>query len=104
MISFLMGGRIAEELIFGHKTTGAGNDIERATELAQKMVCEWGMSDRLGPISFGKRDENVFLGRDIGHPKNYSESTAQMIDKEIREIVEKNYRRAKDLLASNPIS
>jgi len=101
MISFLMGGRIAEELIFGHKTTGAGNDIERATQLAKSMVCEWGMSDRLGPVSFGKKDEAIFLGREIQHSREFSEATAQMIDNEIREIVEKNYRRARDLLTSN---
>lgn len=101
MISFLMGGRIAEELIFGHKTTGAGNDIERATEVARRMVCEWGMSDRLGPVNFGKKEEQVFLGREIGQVQNYSESTAQLIDQEVREIIEKNYRRAKDLLISH---
>ncbi len=101
MISFLMGGRIAEELVFNHKTTGAGNDIERATELAHRMVCEWGMSDRLGPITFGKKDGEVFLGRDIQQQKNYSESTAQVIDSEVREIVELNYRRARDILTSN---
>jgi len=96
-----MGGRIAEELIFGQKTTGAGNDIERATDLAHKMVCEWGMSDRLGPITFGKKEEAIFLGREIQQSKNYSESTAQAIDQEIREVVERNYRRAKDILNSN---
>jgi cell division protease FtsH len=101
MISFLMGGRVAEELVFNHKTTGAGNDIERATDLARKMVCEWGMSDRLGPISLGKKDENIFLGRDFHQNSNMSEHTSQLVDNEIREIVERNYRRAKDLLASN---
>ncbi|MCO5141673.1 MAG: ATP-dependent zinc metalloprotease FtsH [Oligoflexia bacterium] len=101
MISFLMGGRIAEELIFGHKTTGAGNDIERATDLARKMVCEWGMSDRLGPVTFGKKDEAVFLGREIQSSREFSEATAQMIDNEVREIVERNYRRARDILSSN---
>ena len=101
MISFLMGGRIAEELVFGHKTTGAGNDIERATELARKYVCEWGMSDRLGPISFGKKEDHVFLGRDIGQAQTFSQSTAELIDQEVREVVERNYRRAKDLLSSH---
>ncbi len=101
MIAFLMGGRIAEELVFGHKTTGAGNDIERASDIARKMVCEWGMSDRLGPISFAKRDEEIFLGRDIGKAQSYSEDTARLIDQEVREVVERNYRRAKDLLVSN---
>ncbi|NUM88506.1 MAG: ATP-dependent metallopeptidase FtsH/Yme1/Tma family protein [Bdellovibrionales bacterium] len=101
MIAFLMGGRIAEEIVFDQKTTGAGNDIERATELARKMVCEWGMSDRLGPLAFGKKDEAIFLGREIHQAQNYSETTAQAIDQEIREIVERNYRRAKELLISN---
>jgi cell division protease FtsH len=101
MIAFLMGGRIAEELIFGQKTTGAGNDIERASDIARRMICEWGMSDRLGPISFGKKEGEVFLGRDIGHTQNYSEATAQVIDQEVREVVERNYRRARELLTSN---
>jgi len=101
MISFLMGGRLAEEIIFGHKTTGAGNDIERATELARRMICEWGMSDKLGPVTFGKKEEQVFLGREMGHVREFSEATAQTIDNEVREIVEKNYRRAKELLNSN---
>lgn len=101
MIAFLMGGRIAEELIFNHKTTGAGNDIERATGLARSMICEWGMSDRLGPVTFGKKEQEVFLGRDIGHARDFSENTAQLIDSEVREIVERNYRKAKDLLTTN---
>ena len=101
MISFLMGGRIAEELVFGQKTTGAGNDIERSSDLARRMVCEWGMSDRLGPVTFGRKEEAIFLGREIQHSREFSESTAQMIDSEVREIVERNYRRAKDLLTSN---
>jgi cell division protease FtsH len=101
MIAFLMGGRLAEEIVFGHKTTGAGNDIERATELARRMICEWGMSDKLGPVTFGKKEEQVFLGREMGHVREFSEATAQSIDNEVREIVEKNYRRAKELLNSN---
>lgn len=101
MIAFLMGGRVAEEVVFGQKTTGAGNDIERATDLARKMVCEWGMSDRLGPLAFGQKEEAIFLGREISQHKNYSETTAQAIDQEIREVVERNYRRAKEILTSN---
>lgn len=101
MIAFLMGGRIAEEIVFGHKTTGAGNDIERATDLARRMVCEWGMSDRLGPVTFGKKEEQVFLGREMGHVREFSEATAQMIDNEVREIVERDYRRAREILSSN---
>ncbi|MGE0615877.1 MAG: ATP-dependent zinc metalloprotease FtsH [Bacteriovoracia bacterium] len=101
LIAFLMGGRIAEELIFNQKTTGAGNDIERATDLARRMVCEWGMSDVLGPLSFGKKDgEAVFLGRDIAQSRDYSEQTQQTIDREIRDIVERNYRRAKEILSA----
>jgi cell division protease FtsH len=97
-IAFLMGGRLAEELIFGHQTTGAGNDIERATDLARRMVCEWGMSETLGPLTFGKKEEAIFLGREIAQHRDYSEETARMIDKEVREIVERNYKRAKQLL------
>jgi cell division protease FtsH len=99
-ISFLMGGRIAEELILNQKTTGAGNDIERATEIARRMVCEWGMSDVLGPLTFGKKEEQIFLGREISQHRDYSEQTAQTIDREIRDIVEKNYQRARDILIS----
>ena len=101
MIAFLMGGRIAEELVFGQKTTGAGNDIERSSDVARRMVCEWGFSDRLGPISFGKKEQEIFLGREIAHQQNYSEATSELIDSEVREIVERNYRRAKEMLVSN---
>ena len=98
-ISFLMGGRVAEEIVFNQKTTGAGNDIERATELARRMVCEWGMSDVLGPLTFGhKEGGSVFLGREINQNRDYSEQTAQTIDREVRDIVERNYRRARDIL------
>ncbi len=100
-IAVLMGGRAAEELIFNSMTTGAGNDIERATEIARKMVCEWGMSEKLGPVSFGKKDEQIFLGREMATHKNYSEATAVEIDGEIRLIVEQNYARVQELLASN---
>jgi cell division protease FtsH len=87
-------------LILKQKTTGAGNDIERATEMARRMVCEWGMSDVLGPITFGKKEEAIFLGREIGQHRDYSEQTAQTIDREVRDIVERNYRRARDILSS----
>jgi cell division protease FtsH len=99
-IAVLMGGRVAEELIFKEKTTGAGNDIERATDIARRMVCEWGMSDVLGPITFGKKEEAIFLGREIAQHRDYSEQTAQMIDREVRDIVERNYRRAKEILTT----
>ena len=101
MIAFLMGGRVAEEAVFNQKTTGAGNDIERATEVARRMVCEWGMSDILGPLSFGKKEEAIFLGREISQHRDYSEQTAQTIDREVRDIVERNYQRAKQLIAEN---
>ncbi len=100
-VAVLMGGRAAEEIIFKTMTTGAGNDIERATDMARKMVCEWGMSDRLGPVSFGKKDEQIFLGRDMATQKNFSEATAVEIDSEIRKIVDENYSRVKALLTNN---
>ncbi len=101
MIAFLMGGRVAEEAVFNQKTTGAGNDIERATEFARRMVCEWGMSDILGPLTFGKKEEAIFLGREISQHRDYSEQTAQTIDREVRDIVERNYQRARQLVAEN---
>jgi cell division protease FtsH len=100
-IAVLMGGRAAEQIIFNSMTTGAGNDIERATEIARKMVCEWGMSDKLGPVSFGKKDEQIFLGREMATHKNYSEATAVEIDAEIRRIVDENYSRVIQLLSTN---
>ncbi len=100
-IAVLMGGRAAEELIFNTFTTGAGNDIERATEMARKMVCEWGMSDRMGPVTFGKKDESIFLGREMAMHKNYSEETAEKIDEEIKQIVDDCYSRAFNILKEN---
>ena len=100
-ICVLMGGRVAEELIFGHLTTGAGNDIDRATDLARKMVCSWGMSEKLGPLTFGRREEHVFLGREIGQSQNYSEETAQIIDSEVKRIVLHQYGQARQLLESH---
>ena len=97
-LEVLMGGRVAEELALKHMTTGAGNDIERATELARKMVTEWGMSDKLGPLTFGKKDEQIFLGREIAKHKDYSEKTAEDIDEEVKGIVFHAYRVAKTLL------
>lgn len=101
MIAFLMGGRIAEEIVLKQKTTGAGNDIERATDIARRMVCEWGMSDVLGPLTYGAKDEQVFLGREIGKSRDFSEATAQSIDREVRDIVNANYKRAYDILTVN---
>jgi len=100
-LSVMMGGRAAEELFMGHQTTGAGNDIERATELARKMVCEWGMSEKIGPLTFGKRDEQIFLGREIARHRDYSEATAIEIDREVRKIVTEAYERATSLLEEN---
>ncbi len=87
-LAVMMGGRAAEELIFNEITTGASNDIERATSIAKKMVCEWGMSDRLGPMSFGKKNEEIFLGREIQSHRDYSEKTAQEIDNEVIKIIQ----------------
>ncbi|MEW5746658.1 MAG: ATP-dependent zinc metalloprotease FtsH [Nitrospirota bacterium] len=100
-LKVLLGGRAAEELALNHMTTGAGNDIERATELARKMVTEWGMSEKLGPLTFGKKDEQIFLGREIAKHKDYSEKTAIDIDEEIRAIVTQAYQRAKGVLKEN---
>ncbi len=100
-LSVMMGGRAAEELFMGHQTTGAGNDIERATEVARKMVCEWGMSEKIGPLTFGKRDEQIFLGREIARHRDYSEATAIEIDREVRRIVTEAYERARNLLEEN---
>ena len=99
-ITVMMGGRIAEEKFLGHMTTGAGNDIEKATELARKMVCEWGMSE-LGPLTFGKADGEVFLGRDFGRNQDYSEATANLIDAEVRRIITSAYDRAKKIISDN---
>jgi cell division protease FtsH len=97
----LFGGRVAEELVLNHMTTGAGNDIEKATDLAHRMVCEWGMSEKLGPMTFGKKEEEIFLGRDFTQKVDYSENTAIEIDAEIRRIIQESYQKAKDLLKKN---
>jgi cell division protease FtsH len=97
----MMGGRAAEELVLNHQTTGAGNDIERSTEIARKMVCEWGMSKNLGPLAFGKKEEQIFLGREFSRHRDYSEETARLIDNEIRNIVNESYERAKEIIQKN---
>jgi cell division protease FtsH len=97
----LFGGRVAEELVLEHTTTGAGNDIEKATDLAHRMVCEWGMSEKLGPMTFGKKEEEIFLGRDFTQKVDYSENTAIEIDAEVRRIIQESYHKAKDLLRTN---
>jgi cell division protease FtsH len=100
MLAVLMGGRSAEEIFLGHITTGAGNDIERATDIARNMVCEWGMSD-LGPLAFGKKEEAIFLGREIAQHRDFSEDTALQIDREVKRIVSDGYEKAKSILSSN---
>jgi cell division protease FtsH len=97
-IAVFLGGRAAEEIFLGHFTTGAGDDIEKATEIARRMVCKWGMSERLGPMTFGKEEEQIFLGKEIASHRNYSEQTAQSIDEEIKGIVSDNLERAKQIL------
>lgn len=100
-IMVLLGGRAAEEIIFNERTSGAGNDLERATDLARKMICEWGMSDKLGPVTLGKSNDQIFLGRDFSRQNDYSEATALEIDSEIKNIVSSNYDKAKKLLLDN---
>jgi cell division protease FtsH len=100
-IAGLLGGNVAERLVFGDTTTGASNDIEKATDLARRMVTEFGMSDRLGPLSFGKRDELVFLGREIGEQRNYSDEVAKTIDEEVRAIIDHAYERAMEVLVKH---
>src|SRR5918992_2128899 len=97
-IAILLGGRIAEEITIGSITTGAGNDLERATDLARKMVCEWGMSHAMGPLTFGKKEEQIFLGREIAQHQDYSEDTALRIDQELKRFITTNYDRARALL------
>jgi cell division protease FtsH len=100
-IAVLMGGRASEEMFLNHMTTGAGNDIQRATELARKMVCEWGMSDALGPLTFGQKEEQIFLGKEFARHRDFSEETAMTIDTEIRRFVTENYKRAASVIAEN---
>jgi len=100
-LAVLMGGRVAEEVVLQQMTTGAGNDIERATGMARKMVCSWGMSEVLGPLSYGERDDEIFLGKDLVHHKNFSEETSRQIDAEVRKIVEEAYGRARGIVENN---
>jgi len=100
-ITILFGGRAAEELVLGQITTGAANDLERATEWARKMVCQWGMSEKLGPMTFGRKEEQIFLGRDFTQLQDYSEHTAVEIDNEVRRLINECYQKAKDLLSAN---
>ncbi len=100
-ISVMMGGRAAEEIVLNSQTTGAGNDIERSTEIARKMVCEWGMSEKLGPLTFGKKEEEIFLGREFAQHRDYSEETARVIDDEVKMIVSQGYEKAKGIIGTN---
>jgi cell division protease FtsH len=99
-----MGGRVAEELVFKHVTTGAGNDLEQATDLARKMVCEWGMSDTLGPVTFGQKNDTVFLGRNLGAKRDLSKRVAVEIDLEVKQLVTDNYDRARRILTEHMAS
>jgi cell division protease FtsH len=105
MITYALGGRAAEKLVFNQFTTGAGNDIERATELARKMVCEWGMSDKLGPLAYGAKEEELFLGREVTKTRNFSENTAIAIDAEVRLILHRmaNVLLEREILDSEEI-
>jgi cell division protease FtsH len=100
-IAILLGGRIAEEITLGSITTGAGNDLERATDLARRMVCEWGMSNAMGPLTFGKKEEQIFLGREIAQHQDFSEDTALHIDQEVKRFVTDAYARAHAILADH---
>jgi cell division protease FtsH len=100
-LAFILGGRAAEKIVLNELTTGAADDIDKATQVARKMVCEWGMSENLGPLTFGKMDEEVFLGREIARHKDYSESTAKLIDNEIRRIVEEAHTKAEDIISTH---
>lgn len=101
MLSVMMGGRVAELIIFGQLTTGAANDLERATKLARKMVCNWGMSEKLGPVTFGRTEEHIFIGRDLAQSKDYSEDTAMAIDREMRVFIETAEKKAKEILTGH---
>ncbi len=100
-ISILLGGRVAEELVLNQQSTGAKQDIEQSTDLARKMVCEWGMSEKMGPLTFGQKEEQIFLGREIAQHRDYSEKTAQEIDKEVKSIISGCYERASEILKEN---
>ncbi|MBI4418682.1 MAG: ATP-dependent zinc metalloprotease FtsH [Ignavibacteriales bacterium] len=101
MITYALGGRAAERIVFNQITTGAGNDIERATEVARKMVCEWGMSDKLGPLAYGTKEEELFLGREITRSRNFSEDTAIAIDAEVKRIVSSSMKRSEKIVRDN---
>jgi cell division protease FtsH len=99
-IAAAMGGRVAEEIAFGDVTSGAENDIQKVTQMARRMVTQWGMSEKLGTVTMGHKEELVFLGRDLGEQRNYSEEVAALIDEEIRSIVNHGYQTAKTILTA----
>ncbi|NQV40865.1 MAG: ATP-dependent zinc metalloprotease FtsH [Candidatus Marinimicrobia bacterium] len=101
MLAILMGGRVAEEVVLNQMTTGAGNDIERATSLARKMVTEWGMSEKMGPMTYGQKKEEIFIGRDLGVHRDFSEDISKKIDAEVRKIIDTAYKKAKDIISKN---
>jgi len=103
-LAILMGGRVAEELVFNQVTTGAGNDLERATALARQMVCEWGMSEKLGPLVFGQKEESMFLGRSFGSKRDVSNEMALEIDREIKRLITENYERTKRVLTEHMVA
>jgi cell division protease FtsH len=100
-ITILLGGRSAEEIVLNQQTTGAGDDLEKATEMARKMVCEWGMSDKMGPLTFGKNEEHIFLGREVARQKDYSDQTALAIDSEVKRIVVEAAAQARQIIQDN---
>src|SRR5207247_4764904 len=100
-LSVMMGGRVSEQIFMSVLTTGAGDDLEKATEMARRMVCEWGMTDALGPLTFGKKEEQIFLGREIAQHQDYSEDTALQIDQEVKRFVTDNYQRAHRFLSEH---
>jgi cell division protease FtsH len=100
-LSMLLGGRVAEKIVFNQYTTGASNDLERVTDLARKMICEWGMNEEMGPVTFGKKDQEIFLGREIAQHRDYSEETAQKIDAEVKRLIMAAHKKAEDLLTKH---
>ncbi|MCX7725519.1 MAG: hypothetical protein N2053_01590, partial [Chitinispirillaceae bacterium] len=102
-ICIMMGGRVAEEIVFGHQTTGAASDIKQATELVRKLICDYGMTEELGPINYSNREEQIFLGREISRPREYSDKTAELIDTLMRKIIDEQGHRAKEILTSNRV-
>jgi cell division protease FtsH len=101
MALVLKGGRVAEEIVFGDISTGAQNDLERSSELVRNMVCTYGMSEKLGALTFGKKHASLFLGTEYGEEKNYSEETARQIDAEVKQVIQESYQRVKALLEEN---